>query len=89
MNDVDLEHLGSMQQMVGEMSQGDSSTLMLSIIFGVVGMFYFSYGKKQEEKTLFLYSGLGLMLFPYLVEGRGTTLLVGTLLTLLPFFLRV
>jgi len=59
-------------------------TFVWSIVFGIVGMGYFSFGKKQD-KYVFLLCGLGLMLFPYLVEGVTETIIVGLILGIFPF----
>ena len=58
-----------------------------SIVFGIVGMGYFSFGRKRDE-PLFLYSGIGLMVFPYVVEGLTYNILVGVGLCLLPFVMK-
>jgi len=59
-------------------------TFVWSIVFGIVGMGYFSFGKKQD-KSSFLLSGIALMLFPYLVDGLTKTIIVGLVLGILPF----
>ena len=55
-----------------------------SIVFGIIGMGYFSFGRKQD-KNIFLLSGIGLMLFPYFIDGLTVTIIVGTVLAILPF----
>ena len=59
-------------------------TIVWSIVFGIVGMGYFSFGKKQD-KNVFLLSGIALMLFPYVVDGLTTIIMVGLGLGILPF----
>ena len=59
-------------------------TFIWSIIFGIIGMGYFSFGRKRDSLT-FVFSGLGLMLFPYLIGGLTLTIVVGAGLILLPF----
>jgi len=59
-------------------------TFVWGIVFGIVGMGYFSFGKKQD-KYVFLLCGLGLMLFPYLVDGLVKTITAGLLLGIFPF----
>ena len=59
-------------------------TFIWSIVFGIIGMGYFSFGKKQD-KNIFLLSGIALMLFPYLIDGLATTIIVGLGLGILPF----
>jgi hypothetical protein len=55
-------------------------------VFGLFGMAYFSYGKKQKH-TLSLVSGIGLMVYPYFVSGVATTVLTGIALLAAPFVL--
>ena len=59
-------------------------TFVWSIVFGIIGMGYFSYGKKRDNNS-FLLSGIGLMVFPYFVEGLSFNIMVGVALSLLPF----
>jgi len=66
----------------------DSHTFMFSILFGIIGMFYFSVGRKNDNKEMFLYTGIALMAFPYFVDGQIATLLTGVGLTLLPFMVK-
>jgi hypothetical protein len=66
----------------------DSHTFILSIVFGIIGMFYFSIGRKNDNKEMFLYTGIALMAFPYFVDGQTATLLAGLGLTLFPFVVK-
>lgn len=75
-----------MQDMLG--GQGDNSVFILSIVFGIIGMFYLSYGKRHDDKNMFMYGGVGLMVFPYFVDTLANTILIGLLLIVVPFFLR-
>jgi len=59
-------------------------TFVWSIVFGIIGMGYFSFGKKQD-KNIFLLSGIALMLFPYVIDGLIPTIIIGIGLGLLPF----
>ena len=90
MEDIaNLNNINELQGMMGEMSGGgDSSIFMLGILFGIIGMFYFYYGKKQDDRDLFYYSGIGLMVFPYLVEGKNETIMVGILISIIPFVIK-
>lgn len=64
----------------------DTTTLFFSMLFGIIGLGYFSYGRKQN--ILFMISGIALMLFPYFVEQLGWLIFVGLLLSVLPFVLK-
>ncbi len=62
------------------------SALFAAILFGVLGMSYFIYGKRQE-KIAFLAAGVGLCVYPYLVEGVVLLVLIGVALLAAPFFI--
>jgi len=59
-------------------------TFVWGIVFGIIGMGYFSFGKKRDN-TVFLLSGIALMVFPYFVEGLSLNIIVGVILVILPF----
>jgi len=63
----------------------DPTTIGISIFFGLIGMGYYSYGKKSN--VYFRLTGVGLMLYPYLLNSVALLLGVGVLLTILPFIL--
>ena len=65
----------------------NSNMFILSVVFSIIGMGYFSYGKSQNY-NLFFYSGIGLMLFTYFVETELTVIIVGLLLSFIPFFIK-
>jgi hypothetical protein len=60
------------------------TTLIFSILFGSVGMGYFVYGKKQQA-ALPLLTGIVLCVFPYFVSNVYVMVLVGIVLTVLPW----
>lgn len=60
---------------------------MLSVVFGIFGMGYFAYGKKQGHGPA-LVAGLGLMLFPYFVSDVLAVALIGVAFMALPFVAR-
>lgn len=62
-----------------------ASTLFVGILAGAVGLSYFIYGKKQE-RIGFLAAGVGLCVYPYLVDGIALQILVGLGLAAAPFF---
>ena len=65
----------------------DSTTLFLGLIFGSLGVGYFSYGKKQK-KMVALASGIGLFLVPYVGSNVILQTVMGLLLVGLPFVFR-
>jgi hypothetical protein len=62
-----------------------ASTLFVGILAGVLGLSYFIYGKKQE-RIGFLAAGVGLCVYPYLVDGLALQILIGLGLAVAPFF---
>lgn len=62
--------------------------LFLGLVFSSIGLGYFIYGKKQ---ALFmpLICGVLLMVYPYFVSGILLMVLVGLLLMVIPFVLRM
>jgi hypothetical protein len=65
----------------------DSTTLMLSMLFGTFGMGFMMYGKKAGQMVPIL-AGLGLMLLPYFIANTIAMLIVCGSLTAVPFILR-
>ncbi len=62
----------------------DTTSLMLSMIWGALGAGYFMYGKKQS-KAVFLISGIVLCVFPLLVSNFYLGLFLGIGFTIAPF----
>ncbi|PIR00867.1 MAG: hypothetical protein COV66_03295 [Nitrospinae bacterium CG11_big_fil_rev_8_21_14_0_20_45_15] len=60
---------------------------LFSVFFGSIGVGYFIYGKKQQN-AIAGFAGIGLCAFPYLVSDPYLMALIGTLLILLPWFVR-
>lgn len=58
-----------------------------SMIFSSIGLGYFLYGKKQKMTVPFTV-GLILMIFPYFIESNVLLSGIGTLLSVIPYFLR-
>jgi hypothetical protein len=63
-------------------------SLILTLIFSSVGLGYFLFGKRQQE-YLFLFAGLALMVYPYMVSGTATVTIVGLVLSAGPFVARL
>ncbi len=66
------------------MNLGSGNELLVSLIFGTIGMGYFAYGKKQAN-FLILGTGIALMVYPYFVPGLATMILSGLVLMIFPF----
>lgn len=64
----------------------DSTSILLGLVFGSIGLGYFIYGKRRKNPAI-RYSGLALMVFPYFVEGHGATLIIGLALMFAPLLI--
>lgn len=64
----------------------DTTPLFVALIFSSIGLGYFVYGRRQKNKAFF-YTGLALMLYPYLVSATLPMIGVGVVLLALPRFL--
>ena len=61
----------------------DPTYLMASLVFSSIGLGYFIYGKRQKQKIIY-YSGLALMVYPYLITTPSTLVLIGIALMAAP-----
>ncbi len=59
-------------------------TLLFSFFISSVGLAYFIYGKKRIEFN-FLLAGLLLMIYPYFISNLFLSILIGLILSVLPF----
>lgn len=66
------------------MNSGAGTELFASLVFGIIGMGYFAYGKKQANFPM-LGTGVALMVYPYFVPGLATIILIGIVLMAFPF----
>lgn len=60
--------------------------IIASLFFGVIGMGYFSYGKKRHQQGI-LYTGILLMSYSYFIEDTVMMALIGVEICFLPFIL--
>jgi hypothetical protein len=65
----------------------NTAQLFLGVIFSSIGLGYFLYGKKQKMTVPFIV-GLVLMVFPYFIESNFLLSGTGTMLSIIPYFLR-
>ena len=65
----------------------NTTSLFLSFLFGVFGLAYFVYGKKQANWVAMM-CGAGLCLFPYFVSAIWLMVVVGVVLLVAPFVFR-
>jgi len=67
---------------------GNAAMIMWSVLFGAIGMGYFVYGKRQRA-IVPLCIGMALCVFPYFVASVTVLIVVGAILVLVPYFIRV
>lgn len=65
-----------------------TSLLIWGVLFGAVGLGFFSYGKKQKA-IVPLVSGIALFMVPYFIPNVYTLVIVGIFLVALPYFVRI
>ena len=58
------------------------------MLFGMVGLGLFVYGKRQKAMVP-LACGLALMIFPYFVSSTLLVIAIGIILILIPYFVRL
>ena len=66
----------------------NSTQLLLGVLFGSIGLGYFIYGKKQKIIVPFVV-GILLMTYSYFVENTMLLVGIGSILTILPYFIRL
>jgi hypothetical protein len=66
----------------------NTSTLIWGVLFGSIGLGFFVYGKKQKA-IIPLFSGIGLMVFPYFTSNLYILIFSGIILVVLPFFIKI
>jgi hypothetical protein len=75
--------VGILNDLTGGYTKG---SIIAMIIFSVIGLGYFAYGKKSQQ-FLMLLCGIALMGYSYFVDGTGYIILIGVGLIVLPFIL--
>ena len=65
----------------------ETGGLVVGLLAGSVGLAYFVYGRKRR-RVVMMWSGVGLMAYPYLLESLPLQVAAGLALTALPFFYR-
>jgi len=62
---------------------GDSTSLIVGLIFGSIGVGYCIYGKKQSHLIAFL-AGVFLIGLPYVLENNSVLIIVSLIIMALP-----
>ena len=73
--------VGILNDLTGGYSKG---SIIAMVIFSIIGLGYFAYGKKSRQFLLLL-CGIALMGYSYFVDGTGYIILIGVGLSVLPF----
>ena len=67
---------------------GSTAGLLWGVVFSSFGFGFFIYGKKQKASVPFA-CGIALMLYPYFVTNTIILVLVGLVLVMIPYFLKI
>jgi hypothetical protein len=73
--------VGILNDLTGGYTKG---SIIAMVIFSVIGLGYFAYGKKSHQLFMLL-CGMALMGYSYFVNGTGYIILIGIGLSVLPF----
>jgi len=65
-----------------------TSVLIWGMVFGSIGLGFFIYGKKQKAIVPLLV-GIALFIFPYFIADVTMLVVVGAMLVVLPYFVRI
>jgi hypothetical protein len=66
----------------------ETSALLWGLLFSSIGLALFIYGKKQRA-VVPLICGLVLMIYPYFIPNTVAMVLIGVVLSAIPYFLRL
>jgi len=65
-----------------------TSLLIWGVLFGAIGLGYFTYGKKQKA-VVPLFVGIALFVFPYFISNIYLLVATGVGLVVLPYFVKI
>lgn len=65
-----------------------TAQLFWAMLFGAIGLGFFVYGKKQKAVVPLL-TGIALFVFPYFMPNVYVLVIVGAILVVLPYFVRI
>ncbi len=66
----------------------DVAVLFWGVLFSSIGLGLFLYGKKQRAVVPLL-CGLALMIYPYFIANWLVMVVIGAVLSAIPYFLRL
>ena len=67
---------------------GSTSTIMWGMLFGAIGLGFFTYGKKQKAAVP-LAVGVALFVIPYVMPNVWMLVVAGLVLVAIPFFVKI
>jgi len=65
-----------------------TSLLIWGMLFGAIGLGFFTYGKKQKA-VVPLFAGIALFMFPYFISNVYMLVIVGVILVAIPYIVRI
>jgi len=65
-----------------------TSLLVWSMLFGAVGLGFFTYGRRQKAVIPF-FTGISLFVFPYFISDVFLLVFIGIIVIALPYFIRI
>jgi hypothetical protein len=72
----------------GDIAMPGTAVLLWGVLFGGIGIGFFTYGKKQRA-VVPLFTGIALIVFPYFITNPYMLVGIGVTLTALPYFIRL
>ncbi len=66
----------------------NTSLFIWGMIFGIIGLGFFTYGRKQKA-VIPLLTGIALFVLPYFISNVHMLIVVGIILIALPYFVRI
>ena len=61
---------------------------MWGVVFGAIGLGYFTYGKRQKA-VVPLFTGIALFVVPYIISNVYMLVAAGVALVILPYFVKL
>ncbi|HEC26216.1 MAG TPA: hypothetical protein ENI67_02260 [Gammaproteobacteria bacterium] len=65
-----------------------TSLLIWGMLFGAVGLGFFTYGRRQKA-VVPLITGIALFILPYFISNVYVLVIAGITLSVLPYFVRI
>ncbi|NOX34098.1 MAG: hypothetical protein GXP56_10240 [Deltaproteobacteria bacterium] len=65
-----------------------TALLIWGMVFGAIGLGFFTYGKKQKSAVP-LFAGIALFVFPYFISNVYMLVIIGIIIVVLPYFVRI